>query len=198
MQLPLFADRMNDLVMELMDQRLDEPRRIAAGDKLVKEIERGRVDFADIAAITDSIALGMKLLKNEKRIPVRPNDFVFTDEPLVRVAATFTAIGERIERIADHSVTQQDRDTIDDFRRMHGIDDFRQNLIDDIKDNDLKAMSEFVEKLAENAENLHEADDNLVQGQSTLLDIPMAIVAQFYFAAGHRLGQLTKYCKVFE
>ncbi len=198
MQFTLFAERMSDLVMELLDPRLDETRRVAAGDKLTREIQSDYVDFADIAVITDSLALGMKMLKNEKRLPVRPNDFVFTDEPLVRVATVFTAIGERIEKIADHSATRQDRDIIADFRRQQGIDDFRRDLINDIKNHDLKAMSGFIDKLAESAENLHEADDDLVQGQSTLLDIPMAIVAQFYFAAGHRLGDLTKYCKVFD
>ena len=56
-------------------------------------------------------------------------------------------------------------------------------------------MTKCVDKLAENAENIHEADNDVVSGQSTLLDIPLAILAQFYLAAGYRLEQLVKYSR---
>jgi len=193
MQFPLFGERVSDLALELTDPEVDEKRRIEAGDELIRDIESGHGTFADLAALTDSLALGMKMLKTQKRIPARTGDFVFTDLPMTRLSTVFTVLGERLDSMADRCRTQTERDHVQAFRTMHGIDDFRGNLFVDIKNHDLNAMAKFTEKISENADNLREADDGLNTGQNTLLDIPLAILAQFYLAAGERLDQLTEY-----
>ncbi|MFH1047898.1 MAG: hypothetical protein V1738_06370 [Patescibacteria group bacterium] len=193
MQLPLLADRLGDLALELTDPKLNESRRVAAGDALLNEFHTGQFKFDELAMLSDSLALGMKLLKNLKRYPPRPNDFNFRDPALDRLAKVQSAIGECLEKMSWRTTTQDETDLVNELLDQQGFNESFGAACELYRQYQLDQLVEQTEMLAVNMQNIAEAGDDMISGQTIKLDIPLYLLAQFFRAVGWRLEQLVEF-----
>jgi hypothetical protein len=193
MQLLLFADHLSDLALELTDPKLNEAHRVAAGDALLNEFRAGQLKFDELATLSDSLALGMKLLKNLKRYPPRPNDFNFRDHAIDRLSKVHSAIGECLEKISWRAATQDETDLVNELLEQQGFNESLNAACKSYQHYQLDQLIEQTETLAVNMQNIAENGDDIITGQSAKLNIPLYLLAQFFRAVGWRLEQLVEF-----
>jgi hypothetical protein len=184
-----------ELANLLTDPTGDELARERAGCEMVARLTSGSPSYDRLTETVAALYGGIARLKalEQKRLPPRHTDFVFTDRALVQIAALIRYVGDGLIRLSDHATTKDERNRVDELVESQGLNELFAACCDELRTKPFGEIIDLIPGMAENMWSISAAGDDVISGQTVKVDLPLFVLGQAVRATAWRFEQFTKY-----